>query len=155
MGRDAAERIRAFAGEAVSGARLPARAGRLVAVGWATVETERAIGELALALGIAEADFRPAQGSTALGASCLVVDVPLPEGVALAVIEPATEGRIAAGLARWDEGPLVAWYEAATPASDAPPGIPGPFGPERLVAGDPLTGPHRLLVVGGPGTIRA
>jgi len=29
----------------------------------------------------------------------------------------------------------------------------GPFGPERLVGGDPLTGPHRLLV-DGPGTIR-
>jgi hypothetical protein len=87
-----------------------------------------------------------------LGASCLVLDVPLPGDVALAVVEPATEGRIAAGLARWDEGPLVAWYAAAEtePRAD---GRLGPFGPERLVGRDPLTGPHRLLV-DGPGTIR-
>ena len=155
MGQDAADRIRAFAAEAVSETRLPAGAGRLVAIGWATVETERATGELAVALGIAETAFRAAQGSVALGASCLVAEMPLPGGVGLAVIEPATEGRIAAGLARWDEGPLVAWYEAAAPTSVTPPGIPGPFGPERLVRGDRLTGPHRLLVVGGPGTIRA
>ena len=57
MGRDAAERIRAFAAEAVSGARLPARAGRLVAVGWATVETDRAIVELATALGVSHVDL--------------------------------------------------------------------------------------------------
>jgi hypothetical protein len=161
MGDGAAERIRAFATEAVSAARLPDGAGRLIAVGWATVETDRAIGELAGALGIAVTSFRAAPPSAALGASCLVLDVPLPGGVALAVLEPATEGRIAAGLARWDEGPLVAWYAAAelepgTVGLATVPGASGrlgPFGPERLVGGDPLTGPHRLLV-DGPGTIR-
>jgi hypothetical protein len=169
MGDTAAERIRAFAADAVSAARLPDGAGRLVAVGWATVETDRAVGELADALGIAPTSFRAAPPSAALGASCLVLDAPLPGDVALAVLEPATEGRIAAGLARWDEGPLVAWYAAAEPESEpdglAVPTVPGasatstasgrvgPFGPERLVVGDPLTGPHRLLV-DGPGTIR-
>jgi len=169
MGDTAAERIRAFAADAVSAARLPDGAGRLIAVGWATVETDRAVGELADALGIAPTSFRAAPPSAALGASCLVLDVPLPGDVALAVLEPATEGRIAAGLARWDEGPLVAWYAAAEPesepdgigparvagasASSAASGRVGPFGPERLVGGDPLTGPHRLLV-DGPGTIR-
>jgi hypothetical protein len=170
MGDAAAERIRAFAADAVSAARLPDGAGRLIAVGWATVETDRAVGELADALGIAPTSFRAAPPSAALGASCLVLDVPLPGDVALAVVEPATEGRIAAGLARWDEGPLVAWYAAtAEPESEpdglAVPTVPGasatstasgrvgPFGPERLVVGDPLTGPHRLLV-DGPGTIR-
>jgi hypothetical protein len=169
MGDAAAERIRAFAADAVSAARLPDGAGRLVAVGWATVETDRAVDELADALGIAPTSFQAAPPSAALGASCLVLDVPLPGDVALAVLEPATEGRIAAGLARWDEGPLVAWYAAAEPESE-PDGIGparvagasatstasgrvGPFGPERLVVGDPLTGPHRLLV-DGPGTIR-
>jgi hypothetical protein len=152
MGDAAAERIRAFAADAVSAARLPDGAGRLVAVGWATVETDRAVGELADALGIAPTSFQAALPSVVLGASCLVLDVPLPGDVALAVVEPATEGRIAAGLARWDEGPLVAWYAAAEtePRAD---GRLGPFGPERLVGRDPLTGPHRLLV-DGPGTIR-
>jgi len=162
MADGAAERIRAFATEAVTAARVPDGAGRLVAVGWATVETERAIGQLADALGIAATSFRAAPPSAALGASCLVLDMPLPGDVALAVLEPATEGRIAAGLARWDEGPLVAWYAAAEPGPDAvaPASVPaatgplGPFGPERLVGRDPLTGPHRLLVVDGPGTIR-
>jgi hypothetical protein len=158
-----ADRIRAFAAAAVSEARLPAGAGRLVAVGWATVDTDRAIVELATALGVSTTSFRAASPSVALGASCLVADAALTGGdVALAVIEPATEGRIAAGLARWDEGPLVAWYAAAGRGSSADAGVPapfagapGPFGRERLVGGDPLTGPHRLLVDGGPGTIRA
>ena len=159
MADGAADRIRAFATEAVSAARLPDGAGRLVAVGWATVETDRAIGELARALGIAASSFRVAPPSAALGASCLVADVPLPGDVALAVLEPATEGRIAAGLARWDEGPLVAWYAAGDPGHDpvatttVGAGPPGPFGLERLVGRDPLTGPHRL-VVAEPGTIR-
>ena len=171
MGTGAAERIRAFATEAVSPARLPVGARRLVAVGWATVETDRAIGELADALGIAATSFRAAPPSTALGASCLVLDMPLPGlDVALAVLEPATEGRLAAALARWDEGPLVAWYAAAETEPGAggaagaaagdtagAPGVAGPLGPfgrERVVGRDPLTGPHRLLVVGEAGTIR-
>jgi hypothetical protein len=158
----AADRIRAFAAEALSEARLPARAGRLLAVGWATVETDRAVAELAAALGIARVSFRVAGRSAALGASCLVADGRLSDDIALAILEPATEGRLAAALARWDEGPLVAWY-ASEPATAGAPGsfggpgsfgAPGPFGAERLVAGDPLTGPHRLLVDHEPGTIR-
>ena len=152
MRLDAAERIRAFAAEALSPARLPDGAGRLVAVGWATVEAERAVRELADALGTDHTTFRAASASSALGASCLVADQPLPGGTALAILEPATEGRIAAALARWDEGPLVAWY-ASTVADHR--GAPGPFGPERLAGRDPLTGPHRLLLAAPPGTIRA
>ena len=34
-------------------------------------------------------------------------DAQVPGDVALVVIEPATEGRLAAALARWDEGPLA------------------------------------------------
>jgi hypothetical protein len=150
MRADAADRIRAFAAEAVSSGRLPDGAGRLIAVGWATVEADRAIHELAHALGIDHTSFRAAAASPALGATCLIAPVPLPGGTALAVLEPATEGRIAAALARWDEGPVVAWYAAG--ALDAR-GAPGPFGPERLAGRDPLTGPHRLLVAVPPGTI--
>jgi hypothetical protein len=153
----AADLILAFATEAVSQARLPRGAGRLLAVGWCTVETDRAVGELAVELGVAGSSFRAAHGSAALGASCFVADGPFALGVALAVLEPVAEGRIAAALARWDEGPLVAWY-VVKPATAVEPdrlGGPGPFGPERLVPGDSLTGPHRLLVAHGTGTIRA
>ncbi|MFL5644726.1 MAG: hypothetical protein ACJ78L_05205 [Chloroflexota bacterium] len=151
MRATALDRIRAFAAEARSDERMPPGAGRLIAVGWGTVETDRAVGELAASLGIARTSFRTAGGSGALGASCVVAETLLDGDVALAVLEPATEGRIAAALARWDEGPLVAWYatESGTP------GARGPFGAERVVAGDPLTGPHRLLVGHAPGTIRA
>ena len=43
MAGDPVARIRAFAAEAVLPARLPAGAGCLIAVGWATVETESSL----------------------------------------------------------------------------------------------------------------
>jgi len=152
------DRIRAFAAEAVSAAPLPDGAGgRLVAVGWATVELERAVAQLAAAFDATPAIFVDAAGSAALGARCLVADGVLDDALLLAVLEPSTEGRTAAGLARWDEGPLVTWYAASSAPNQASepghPWLPGPFGPERLVGGDPLTGPHRLLVRVGTGTI--
>ena len=159
MAAGVADRIRVFAADAVSPARLPDGAGRLVAVGWATVEIERAVRHLATELNVDAAIFVEGAGSAAVGGRCVVADGILAGDLSLAVLEPSTEGRTAAGLARWDEGPLVAWY--AITASDARsldsgrPWLPGPFGPERLVGGDPLTGPHRLLVVVGTGTIPA
>jgi hypothetical protein len=165
MRDDAATRIRAFAASSVAPARLPVGAGRLVAVGWATVETERAVAELAAGLGTDASAFVAGRASAALGAVCVVAEAILPGALSLVVLEPSTEGRVAAGLARWDEGPLVAWYAGpptasalAAPAAGPAPGdraagSPGPLGPERLVRGDPLTGPHRLLVGTRTGTI--
>ncbi|MFL5673431.1 MAG: hypothetical protein ACJ779_00340 [Chloroflexota bacterium] len=155
MTAGAPDRIRAFAADAIGGPRLPAGAGRLVAVGWATVETERAVHELGSALGRGEDAFRSAASSAALGCTCVIARAPLPNDVALIIVEPEAEGRIAAALARWDEGPVVAWYAVASRPRPAFAGAPGPLGPERLVRGDPLTGPHRLLVADGAGTIRA
>ena len=151
----AVDRIRAFAAEAGSAARLPSAATGLRAVGWATVDTERAVGHLAFQLGIGEEEFRTAPGSAVLGAQCRVVLAfrPIVGGVTLAVIEPATEGRLAAALARWDEGPVVAWYTTPATLDAAGTWLPGPFGQERIVRGDGLTGPHRLLVASAAGTI--
>jgi len=152
-----ADRIRAFAVDAVAPGRLPSEATGLVAVGWATVELERAVPQLAAALGVDSTIFVAAAGSTALGARGLIATGILEDGLSLIAIEPSTEGRTAAALARWDEGPIAAWY-APTVVVAQDPGRPwrdGPFGPERIVGGDPLTGPHRLLVVVGTGTIPA
>jgi hypothetical protein len=140
---------------AMSAARLPAPDARLIALGWATVDLERAVTELAGALGTDRATFADATGSVTLGAGGRVAPAILPGGIALAILEPSTEGRLATTLARHDEGPSVAWYEVPPSATGraAGPARPGPFGPERLVAGDPPYGPHRFLVVVAPGTI--
>ena len=151
----AADRILAFAAAAASPGRTPDGATRVLAVGWATVELERAVSELAAELDMDAATFAEAPPSAALGARCWIagsLDRSVGD-VMLAVLEPSTEGRIAAALARWDEGPVVAWY-ATTDRAVVPEAAPaGPFGPERMVGGDPLTGPHRLLVAAGAGTI--
>ena len=96
-----------FAATSVAPGRLPPGAGRLHAVGWATVELERAIAQLAGVLGVPETAFVDAAGSAALGAHCRIAREPVIDGLRLAVLEPSTEGRLAATLARWDEG-LVA-----------------------------------------------
>ena len=129
--------------------------GRTLAVGWATVETERAVETLAVDLRVSPAAFLPALDSEALGASCLVAPGVLPGGCALVVLEAASEGLLAAALARHDEGPRVIWIapdELADVAAARP--SPGPFGPERLLPGPKADGLRRLLVSLPPGTIR-
>jgi hypothetical protein len=125
-------------------------------MGWATVGFERAIPALAEDLNVSPALFLPAEDSAALGAWCRVAHGVLPGGRSLAVLEPAREGPLAAILARFDEGPRVAWIERPASGDDlaAGPSRPGPFGPERLLAGRPVDGLHRLLVEPLPGTIR-
>jgi hypothetical protein len=134
-----------------------------LAVGWATVELDRAVVELGAALEIPSTGFVEAPGSVSLGARCLVAPGVLPAGVSLALLEPSTEARLAGTLARHGEGPVALWLAvgdlvgAATSLRRA--GRPvwqtvdGPFGPELLLDG-PVHGPHRLLVE-RPGTIRA
>ena len=149
-----ADVLRMFAAAANTPGRLPSGARGLHAIGWATVELDRAVAQLAAVLGVPETAFDVAPGSAALGAHCRIAREPVVDDLRLAVLEPSTEGRLAAALARWDEGPLVGWYAATAP--DATRGVlPGPFGPERLGGGDPLTGPHRLVVVTGTGTMPA
>jgi hypothetical protein len=91
----------------------------------------------------------------------------LPDGGALLVLEPDTEGRLASSLARHGEGPIAVWLavdvRAAAAATEAlrTDGCSltseegGPFGRERLIIGSHEVGArqHRLLVIDAPGTI--
>lgn len=124
------------------------------AIGWATVELDRAASELAGDLGISAAAFLDAPDSLALGGRCRVAADVLPGSLTLVILEPAREGRLAATLARFGEGPAVTWYRTDGPVDvRASSPRPGPFGSERLVAGDPIHGPHRILIGPGTGTI--
>jgi hypothetical protein len=120
-----------------------------VVVGWATVDLERA----AAALG---RPARPAADDELLGARCATVDVSEPEP-ALVLLEPSSEGRLAASLARHGEGP-IALYALVTPrglesarAVAAAGGVQlsrpgsGPFGDSALVVDTPPSGPHLLV----------
>jgi len=150
----AGARIAAALAAAADPSRVPAGAVAPHAVGWATVDMDRALLDLAGDLGIAPEAFADGVACRALGARCRVVEDSLPGGLSLAILEPATEGRLAATLARLGEGPAVVWY-TTDEASDAGPipWRPGPFGLERHVPGDPVHGPHRLLIRPGAGTI--
>jgi hypothetical protein len=135
-------------------AALPGRgeAARPVAIGWTTVESERAERELADAFGAGLGAFRDAPADRILGGHCRIASGG-PAGV-IAILEPATEGRLAESLARLGEGPAVVWFvlEAAPTDRTAAPS-PGPFGPEWLVARSARDGRHVLLLADEPGTI--
>lgn len=159
MTANAAERVEAALAEADAGPLARLAGARPVAVGWATVELERAERELRAALGLSDDDFDPAASSIALGARCRIAAGVLGDAMALVLLEPETEGRLAATLARLGEGPAVVWLVAegrettdAAAATLRASGVttaavrPGPFGPECLVLGGPIHGPHRLLV---------
>ena len=138
----------------------------VVAVGWATVELDRAAVAFAPLLEPGST-FQSAPDCRLLGARCrvgrTVTAVPGAgmggaAGVARTVIllEPATEGRLAAFLARNGEGWCATWTsdddDPTRGAGDVQATTPGPLGPERLASGTPATGPFRLAV--RPGTIR-
>jgi hypothetical protein len=110
--------------------------------------------------------FGPAADDVALGARCLMAPGALRGSrspLDLVLLEPSTEGRLAATLARCDEGPAVAWLGTADlPAATlawrragttlASP-RDGPLGPASLLLDRPIHGPHRFLVQRAPGTI--
>lgn len=158
-----AGRLQAWLDVAVQEAAIRAIDATAIAVGWATVDLERAVADVAPALGLVPEAFVPAASTSALGARCLVRADGLGAGLALALLEPETEGRLAATLARHDEGPAVVWFAVTDPevvgetlgASGVPLGdaAPGPFGPERILGGAFTAVPHRLIVQ-APGTIR-
>jgi len=137
-----------------------------VGVGWATVEMDRAIVELANALGLPvdTGAFRVAPRSIALGCACRVAAGSLSGGGLLLVLEPDTEGRLAESLARHGEGPAAIWLEPEAranvreapraPEFTVPAGWPGPLGRERLVTRDSAEGMLLLLVERPAGTIR-
>lgn len=126
-------------------------AGVPLAVGWATVDMDRAILELAAALEPGDR-FAPAPDCAILGARCRrgrARDASAVGAPVLILLEPATEGRLAATLARNGEGWCATWLPDVGEEEDEEPGsivLPGPLGPERLLAGGSVFGPHRLLV---------
>jgi hypothetical protein len=144
---------------------------RPLAIGWATVELDRAALELAAALGIRrDPPFFAAPRSAVLGGACRIATGALRDDGALVILEPDTESRLAGSLARFGEGPIAVWLAVADTEA-AQEGLrreglalaaaqEGPFGPERLVldgsADQPAhrAGRHRLLVARAAGTIQ-
>jgi hypothetical protein len=128
----------------------------VIAVGWATVELDRAVAGFAARLAPGTA-FAEAADCVHLGARCLVgrLAEPIDGAASVVLMEPATEGRLAATLARHDEGWCATWEDdpSTTPATARSAPRSGPFGTERLVLGGRFDGPHRLLVEAA--TIRA
>lgn len=134
-----------------------------VAVGWATVELDRAEADLRGVAGVQGAPgsqaFEPAVAmpdDELLGARCRLLAA-IPAGPPVVLLEPFTESRLAASLARFGEGPValylriparaLARFRVVAPAS----GIhcsrptPGPFGTAVLVVESPPWGPHLLV----------
>lgn len=160
----ARDRLAAFLAATTRDPVLAATGGRPVGLGWATVELDRAARELGAAFSVPAARFVPAVTSESLGASARIATGALPGGPAIVLLEPSTEGRLAASLARYGEGPVAIWVAV----SDVPTavdairetGVPvsvehdGPIGKERLLLDGGIHGPHRLIVE-LPGTIRA
>lgn len=146
------------------GTDAPASAGAgvvsLAAVGWATVELDRAEAELAPWLALRDGPDRPAVGPDAvdplLGARVRVRATAGLPGPHLVLAEPSTEGRLAASLARDGEGPCALYLRPAAGvdawrAAARSRGVPvtrveaGPFGREVLVPGDAMAGPHVIV----------
>jgi hypothetical protein len=124
-----------------------------IAIGWATVDLQRAAREFHDRFGGACRLGAPAPDDTALGARCLplrVVDGDMPP---IVLLEPITEGRLAAALARHGEGAVATWLREGA-GSTGRATTDGPFGREILLD-HPRAGPFRLLVPSDPGTIVA
>ena len=135
---------------------------RLVGIGWATVELDRAEDELGMWLGDGAGEpggvgVPPEASDPHLGAFSRVRSAGGLPGDSFVLLEPRTEGRLAASLARDSEGPcalylrpavgLGAWSAAARER-----GVrlsarrAGPLGMEVLLVGGPIAGPHLLVV---------
>ena len=143
----------------------------LAGIAWSTVELDRAEAELEpwllpaeRSMGDGDAPVDPHLGARARRRRTAVLP-----GAAIVLAEPATEGRLAASLARDDEGPcalylvpaggLAAWVAAARRRGVAVSARrPGPLGDAVLLPGRVMAGPHLLLVEAvampaSPGTI--
>jgi hypothetical protein len=119
---------------------------RLVGRGWATVELDRAAEELASGLEPG-ATFVDAPRSVLLGARCRVGRARSREHGPrwIVLLEPDTEGRLAAFLARSGEGWAAAWEaDEAGGRLELGGGASGPLGEERLVDPTFPAGPFRL-----------
>jgi GNAT superfamily N-acetyltransferase len=119
----------------------------LIALGWATVDLDRAATELATQGEVDASRLPPSPDDDALGAFARRLD--LPDGTLL-LLEPRTEGRLAAALARYGEGAIAAYIAEESPgagASAASGELAADTGRGRLLAptADPLGGRSRLV----------
>jgi hypothetical protein len=139
-------------------AGLPPHPGalRLAGIGWATVDADRAEGDLDPWLGPRE------PGATGddpdLGARARLRGAGSLPGDRIVILEPSTEGRAAASLARDGEGPcavylrapasIEAWIAQAAERGARTRGAPrpGPFGRQVALSGPPPAGPHIIVV---------
>ncbi len=131
---------------ALAGRRL-----RIVGIGWATVELERAARDLGLAV------EGPPVAETLLGATARATASGSP-GPVLVFLEPTSEGRLAARLARHDEGPAALYLAPrqggqVRRAPDPTPIEPTPAVP-RTRAGAGLFGPTRLVLGVAPDEVQ-
>ena len=133
---------------------------RLAGIGWSTVELDRAEIELEAWLAGPPPDPDDDGHEPHLGARARVrVTSGLP-GDALVLLEPVTEGRVAASLARDGEGPcaiyvwppggLDAWLEGARDRRVTASAVhPGPFGRSVLLPPATMAGPFVIVVEHG------
>jgi hypothetical protein len=140
-------------GDAV--ARLAAAARPLRTIdGWATVELDRAqeeVTDILVALG--EPEVAVVADDRVLGARCRLLR--FEEAREVLLLEPSTEGRLAAALVRHGEGFVARYLIADVGAVERvrragftlTSAGHGPFGSQRLVVG-PRSGP--FVVVAGP-----
>lgn len=136
-----------------------------VALGWATVDLDRAERAFRDVFAGSTVTSEHAPDDILLGARCRLIRMGVPGVPIVVLVEPATEGRLAASLARHGEGPAVLWLRedpAVGPIPGSPSGsaaarwsdsAPGPFGAEVLLLDGARAGPHRLLILADPGTI--
>jgi ribosomal protein S18 acetylase RimI-like enzyme len=110
-------------------------------VGLATVDRVRAADSLA---GLA---FIPEPEEPLLGAYVLAAG--LPDGTTLRLLEPSTEGRLAAFLARHGEGPAALYLETAAGEKTAPDGSAS-GGPGVLLRSGGRSGPFLIAWAGAP-----
>ncbi len=116
----------------------------VVAIGWATVDFERTAGELG-------GRWQAAPADRLLGGRAWIREAPADPAEGLfrvILLEPSTEGRLAAALARRGEGPVAVYRRPATgPADGRTRAGDGPLGPQLLELDGPVAGPFRLSLV--------
>jgi hypothetical protein len=134
----------AVAPDAAPGGAEASGAVRLLGVGLATIDLDRGVAAAADRFGIRPEDFRTAYEDGWLGARAWTAET---AGTTVIVLEPATEGRLAASLARHGEGPIAVYVGLPGPATRTT--RPGPLGPAMLIHGPRAWGPFVLAVPGG------